>query len=224
MTDDTTSDPHAEQPVLRAGPDAANARLTLILVHGRGGTARGMIDLAASLDLRDVACVAPQAAQNTWYPYSFLAPITQNEPGLTSALGVLRGLVGGLDRAGISSARIAWLGFSQGACLMLEFVARHARRYAAIAGLSGGVIGPPGTPRTYLGSLRGTPVFLGCSDVDAHIPLERVHETGAVFRALGAQVEEVIYPGMGHLVSDDEVRRVRALLAPARGSGGTVEA
>jgi predicted esterase len=209
----STSDPHANQPVLTAGPRPIDARLTVVLVHGRGGTAAGMLDLTSLLEVEDVAFVAPAAAGQTWYPLSFLAPISQNEPYLGSALRVLGGVVASLESTGVSADRIGWIGFSQGACLTLEFVARHARRYALVAGLSGGVIGPPGTPRDYDGSLDGTPVFLGCSDIDAHIPLERVHETTRVYRALGANVDERIYPGMGHLVSPDEVRAVRALVA-----------
>lgn len=211
----TTADPHAGQPVLRGGPDPARARLAVILVHGRGGTAAGMIDLGNAIGLDDVAYLAPQAAGNTWYPLSFLAPMAQNEPGLSSGLNVLAGLVGMLESGGVPTSRLALLGFSQGACLTLEFVARHARRYAAVVGLSGGVIGPPGTPRNYGGSLGGTPVLLACSDVDSHIPLARVHESTDVFRALGGVVDERIYPGMGHLVSEEEIELVRALLTPA---------
>ena len=208
----SVSDPHAGQPVLRAGPDPARARLVVILVHGRGGTAAGMIDLSHTLGLDDVAYLAPQAAGNTWYPLSFLAPMSQNQPGLSSGLSVLAGLVAALERGGVAATRIALLGFSQGACLTLEFAARHARRYAAVVGLSGGVIGPPGTPRDYTGSLGGTPVLLACSDVDSHIPLERVHESTKVFRALGGVVDERIYPGMGHTVTDEEIDLVRKLL------------
>jgi predicted esterase len=206
------SDPHAGQPVRRIGPDPTRARLTTILVHGRGGTAAGMIDLSNTIGLDDVAYLAPQAAGNTWYPLSFLAPMAQNQPGLSSGLSVLAGLVAALEAEDVPSTRIALLGFSQGACLTLEFAARHARRYAAVVGLSGGVIGPPGTPRDYAGSLDGTPVLLACSDIDAHIPLERVHESTKVFRALGGVVDERIYPGMGHTVTDEEIDLVRKLL------------
>jgi predicted esterase len=181
-------------------------------VHGRGGTAAGMIDLSNTIGLDDVAYLAPQAAGNTWYPLSFLAPMAQNQPGLSSGLSVLAGLVAALEAEDVPSTRIALLGFSQGACLTLEFAARHARRYAAVVGLSGGVIGPPGTPRDYAGSLDGTPVLLACSDIDAHIPLERVHESTKVFRALDGVVDERIYPGMGHTVTDEEIDLVRKLL------------
>ena len=168
--------------------------------------------LAAELGTTDVAFLAPQAAGRTWYPYSFLSPLQDNEPGISSALGVLAGLVDGLFAQRIEHGRIALLGFSQGACLSLEFAARHPQPYAAVVGLSGGLIGPPGTPRDYPGSLGGAPVFLGCSDIDAHIPLERVQESAEVFRRMGASVDERIYPGMGHTVNQDELAAVNALL------------
>ncbi len=144
-------DPHAGQPVLAAGPAPRDARLALILVHGRGASAEDILGLAAELQLPDVACLAPQAAGHTWYPYSFLSPIEQNEPGISSGLGVIGRLIDDLGGEGVPPARIGLLGFSQGACLSLEFAARNARRYAGVFGLSGGLIGPPGTPRTYAG-------------------------------------------------------------------------
>ena len=207
-----SNDPHAGQPVLRLGPSPRDARLALICVHGRGASAGDILGLAAELQLPDVVCLAPEAAGHTWYPYSFLSPIPQNEPGITSGLGVIAALIDALGAEGIAPDRIGLLGFSQGACLSLEFAARHARRYAGVFGLSGGVIGPPGTPRDYPGSCDGTPVFLGCSDVDSHIPVERVHETAAVFRRLGASVDERIYPRMGHTVNQDELAAVRGIL------------
>lgn len=205
-------DPHSGQPVLRQGPDPRAARVTMILLHGRGASAADILGLAEELRTNDVAYIAPEAAGATWYPFSFLAPMSENEPGLSSALKVIDGLVSGLERQQVPAERIAILGFSQGGCLALEYAARHARRYAAIVGLSGGLIGPPGTPRNYAGSCEGAPVFLGCSDVDAHIPLNRVHESAEVFRRLAASVDERIYPGMGHTVNRDELEAVRALL------------
>jgi predicted esterase len=206
------TDPHGTQPVLRHGPDARQARLAIILVHGRGGSPEDLLALAAELRLNDVLYVAPQAAGNTWYPYSFLAPMEQNEPGLTSGLNRIASLIDALGHDGLPPERVGLLGFSQGACLSLEYAARHARRYAAVVGLSGGVIGPPGTARNYTGSLDGTPVFLGCSDIDPHIPLERVQETTEVFTRLNATVDERIYQGMGHVVNEDEIAAVRALI------------
>jgi predicted esterase len=213
MTPDSLADdPHAGQRILRAGIDPASARLAVILVHGRGDSPDGVLALADELRLTDVAYLAPAAAGGTWYPYSFLAPIDTNEPGISSGLRVLGRAIDMLGQEGLPPERVALLGFSQGACLSLEFAARHARRYAAIIGLSGGVIGPPGTPRAYTGAFDGTPVFLGCSDIDAHIPLERVHESAGIFRRLGASVDERIYPGMGHVVNADERQAVAALL------------
>jgi len=182
------------------------------MIHGRGASAEDMINLAREIRTADVAFIAPQAPGNTWYPFSFLAPIEQNEPALSRALSTVDGSVRSLAEQGFDSTRVGLLGFSQGACLSLEYAAQHARRYAAIIGLSGGLIGPPGTPRDYTGSFDGTPVFLGCSDIDAHIPLERVHETADVFRQMGANVDERIYEGMGHTVNVDELKAVQALL------------
>ena len=209
---DATRDPHAGQPTLRHGCAPSEARLAVILVHGRGGSAEDMLGLADELLTHDVAFLAPQAAGHTWYPYSFLAPIEQNEPGLSSALRRVAGLIDELAGDGVTQDRVALLGFSQGACLSLEFAARTPRRYAAVIGLSGGVIGPPGIARNYQGSLAATPVFLGCSDIDAHIPVERVHETADVFRALGGEVDERIYTGMGHTINRDELDAVRRLI------------
>ena len=205
---------HANQPILARGPAPLTARLTTVVVHGRGGSAEDMLSLADALDIGDVAYLAPQASDRTWYPKTFLAPMDENEPHLSSALETLASVVRDLDAGGVPAGRVALMGFSQGGCLALEFAARHARRYAAVIGLSAGLIGPPGTPRRYAGSLAGTPVFIGCSDVDAHIPLDRVHESAAALRALGAVVDERIYPGMGHTVNDDELEAVRAMLRP----------
>lgn len=218
------ADPHAAQPGHRRGPDAASARLCAVLLHGRGSSATDILSLADELDLDDVTYVAPDAAGHTWYPYSFLQPIERNQPHLDSALALVDRVVARLGAAGVPPDRVALLGFSQGACLALEYAARHPRRYAAVIGLSGGVIGPPGTPRDYRGSMEGTPVFLGCSDVDPHIPVERVHETADAFRALAASVDERIYRGMGHVVNDDEIEVVRELLKGTdelpKGTGG----
>lgn len=205
--------PHAGQPVLRRGPAAAQARLGVVLVHGRGDSASGILGLADEFDAPHVLWVAPQAANHTWYPFSFLAPLEQNQPGLDSGLRVIDELIDTLGSEGIPAGRVLLMGFSQGACLAQEFAARHARRYHAVVGLSGGLIGPPGTPRDYAGSLDGTPVFLGCSDIDPHIPVARVHESADVFARMGASVDARIYPRMGHTVNADEIDAVRALLA-----------
>jgi len=188
------------------------ARAAMILVHGRGASAEGMLGLADAFEASDIAYVAPQARSGSWYPQSFMAPIAQNEPHLSSALKTLSDVVADVERQGVPSEKIVLLGFSQGACLALEFAARNARRFGGVAGLSGGLIGPEGTPRTYAGSLAGTPVFLGCSDVDFHIPLKRVNESAEVLKALGGNVTEIIYPGMGHTIVQDEVEHVKKIL------------
>jgi predicted esterase len=208
----SADDPHGNQPVLHRGPAIAGARQVAILVHGRGGSAEDILSLTQELRARDVAYLAPQAAGHTWYPYSFLSPIEENEPGITSGLGVLARLVERADTEGPGAANVVLIGFSQGACLSLEFAARHARRYGGVAALSGGLIGAPGTPRNYESTFDGTPVFLGCSDIDPHIPVERVHESAEVFRKMGAAVDERIYPRMGHTINRDELEAVSGML------------
>lgn len=207
-----TSDPHGQVDVHVAGAALADARLAVVLMHGRGGSAADMLGLFEAFEVPDAAARAPQAHGHSWYPQSFLAPFAQNEPSLGSALGAIGRLVAALEHDGVPAERIALVGFSQGACLSLEFAARHPRRYAAVAALSGGLIGPPGTPRGYTGTMAGTPVFLGCSDVDAHIPAARVHESAEVFARMGAAVDARIYPGMGHTINRDELLAVRSLL------------
>lgn len=205
--------PHEGQPLRTAGAPLNEARAAMIMVHGRGGRAEDILTLVPNFEHEEFAYLAPQAANNTWYPYSFLAPIPQNEPGISSGMQVIGGVLDKLVAAGISAERTMLLGFSQGACLAIEFSARHARRYGGIACLSGGLIGPDGTPRDYAESLDGTPVFLGCSDVDAHIPQERVEHSADVMRQLGAEVTMRIYPGMGHVINDDEREHVRSMMA-----------
>ena len=204
--------PHQGQRVLAAGQTLDKAQGAMILIHGRGASAYDIIDLGAEVGGEALALLAPQAANNTWYPFSFLAPIANNEPYLSSALQAVGDLVDGVEAAGIPAERIILAGFSQGACLASEFVARNARRYGGLLAFSGGLIGPPGTPRDYPGSLDGTPVFIGCSDIDAHIPLERVQETTATLSALGATVNEKIYPSMGHTIIVDEINQARKIV------------
>ena len=184
----------------------------MILVHGRGATAASILDLADLLPHPDMVYLAPQAADNTWYPYSFLSPLAQNEPGLSSGLQVLEEMVKQVAAAGIPLARIILAGFSQGACLISEFAARHAQRYGGLLVFSGGLIGPPGTPRTYPGSLQSTPVFLGCSDVDMHIPQARVQESAELFTRLGAVVTMRLYAGMGHTIVADEIKEANKIV------------
>jgi len=206
---------HEEQPMLHDGAPLADAEVAIILLHGRGSSGEDMLGLGRALaaDRANVALLAPQAAGGTWYPRRFLEPLPQNEPYLTSALGVVAGTIDGLLAGRIARERIVLVGFSQGACLALEFAARHPHRYGGVVGLSGAVIGPPGTPRALNGSLGGTPVFLGCGDMDPHIPVASVHESAAIFRKLKAEVVERIYPQMAHRVNDDEISAVTDLVA-----------
>ena len=207
--------PHQGQPVYRAGAKLAQARLGMIMLHGRGATAGDILSLAAEFDQSEVAYLAPQAANHTWYPYSFLEPIERNEPALSSGLAFVSEILETLAAEGLPPERVVLLGFSQGACLATEYTARHARRYAGLAGLSGGLIGPSVERERYQGSLEGTPVFLGCSDVDPHIPKARVEETSEVLRALGGQVTLRLYPNLPHTVNRDEIEAVKAMLAGA---------
>ncbi len=208
----TTIDPHQGQPIYTTGKPLQEARGALILVHGRGATAQSILTLAAELPYPDLAYLAPQAAENTWYPYSFLMPLARNEPYLTSALRQVAAVLAQVAAAGIPAERVILGGFSQGACLATEFVARNAQRYGGLLTFSGGLIGPPETPRDYAGSLAGTPVFLGCSDIDAHIPKERVLESAEVLRGLAAQVTAKLYSNMGHTINEDELQHARQII------------
>jgi predicted esterase len=195
----------------------------MVMLHGRGATAESILTLVPALGVDDFAYLAPQAGGNSWWPHSFLAPIPSNEPGITSAMLAVEAVLALISASGISPDRTVLLGFSQGACLAAEFAARHARRYGGVAGLSGGLIGPDGTPRNYDGSLEGTPVFLGCSDIDTHIPADRVRLSATVLERLGAAVTMRLYPGMGHTINDDELSAVRTImrLDAARVEGAT---
>ena len=205
-------DPHADQPVITAGPSVEEARAAVVMIHGRGASAESILSLYPELGADDVAAVAPQAAGNTWYPYSFLAPTESNQPYLDSALAKVDAVVTDLLARGVPSERLAILGFSQGACLTSEYVARHPRRYGAVMVLTGGLIGPPGMPRNYSGSLAGTPAFIGASDPDPHVPFARVEETATVLARLGTKVDLRRYPGMPHTVNEEEVEACAALL------------
>jgi phospholipase/carboxylesterase len=203
---------HQGQPVAHAGAVVSRAKAAMILLHGRGASAEDILSLAQAFAQPDIAYFSPQAAGHSWYPHSFLAPLEDNEPWLSSALQVIADMLRDLASDGIPPSRVVLLGFSQGGCLTLEFAARNARRYGAVIGLSAGLIGPGGTSRAYSGALQGTPVFLGCSDVDPHIPLARVHESSRSLSNLGGTVEERIYPGMGHTINEDEIKHVHSLL------------
>ena len=205
-------DIHAGQRVVGAGAPLGQGGAVVVLVHGRGASPEDILELATELDRPSLTYLAPQAAGGTWYPFSFLSDTEKNEPHLSSALGVVAHLVQDLVGRGVPAERIVLGGFSQGACLVAEFTVRHARRYGGVLVFSGGLIGPPGTIWEHSGSLQGTPVFLGCSDVDAHVPKARVDESADVFSRMGAQVTKRIYPGMGHVIVPDELAAARAIL------------
>jgi predicted esterase len=203
---------HQGQSILTSGVPLNQARAAVIMLHGRGATAEDILSLSTEFDAANCAYLAPQAANHTWYPYRFIEPIERNEPWLSSALQVIDDLITRVMAAGIPAECIVLLGFSQGACLTLEYAARHAQRYGGIVGWSGGLIGQQGTPRNDAGSFSGTPIFIGCSDVDFHIPLDRVHEAAQVLRQLGGAVTERIYPGLDHTINQDEIDFVNGLL------------
>lgn len=210
-----SADPHAGQRVLAAGPPPERAAGTMILLHGRGASAEDILSIYGELGEETLSALAPQAAGYTWYPNSFLAPIESNQPYLDSALRRIESIVADLLAGGTKSERIFLLGFSQGACLTSEFVARHPRRYGGAIAFTGGLIGPPGTPRDYAGSLAGTPVFLGTSDPDPHVPFARVEQTRDVLERMGATVELRRYPGMPHTINEDEIEAARQLIRNA---------
>ena len=212
MTTTKTNGPHQGQPLLQQGTSLNEAKAAMILVHGRGATAQSILELASVLPHPEMAYLAPQASGNTWYPQSFLAPMPQNQPGLDSGLQAVADAVAQAEAAGIPPKKIIIGGFSQGACLASEFVARNAQRYGGLLVFSGGLIGPPGTPRDYDGSLDGTPVFIGCSDVDFHIPVERVEETAVTLTTLGASVNKKIYANMGHTIIQDEIDQAQQIV------------
>ena len=200
------------QRVLQAGEDLRSARAAMLLLHGRGASADDIMTLADDVQAPGWAYLAPQAAGNAWYPNPFTAPLESNEPHLTAALEMVSGLVERVE-AHVPRRRVVILGFSQGACLTLEWAARNAGRFGAVVGLSGGLIGPDGTQRDYAGSFDGTPVFLGCSDIDPHIPMRRVVEAGEVLKRMSADVVVRFYPGMAHTVSIEELAMIRELVA-----------
>ena len=219
MRDVTGGDgPHARQPIAVAGTPLAEAAGALILVHGRGGSADEMLGLAKLVAPPRTAWLAPQAAGHTWYPHRFIEPTKVNEPYLSSALFALDDLLDQVAAGGIPRERIALLGFSQGACLALEFARQHAQRLGAVIGFSGGLIGDTvAPPPEGVRPLQGMPVLLGCSERDPHIPIGRVRETDAVMRALGAEVATRVYPGAGHGINEDEVNLARQILARMTG-------
>jgi phospholipase/carboxylesterase len=201
-----------QKQLITAGKDLQEAKKALIMLHGRGASAEDIIGLAPNLQVKDYALIAPQATNYTWYPYSFLAPPTQNEPWLSSALAVLKEVVQDLNQAGISDQNIYFAGFSQGACLTLEFVTRNARRWGGAAAFTGGLIGDRIYTENYKGDFAGMPVFIGTSDPDPHVPVERVRESAVILKSMKAAVTEKIYPNMGHTINRDEIEKANSLI------------
>jgi len=201
-----------QDPIRMAGQPLATATKALIMLHGRGGSAPDILSLATHLQVQGFALLAPQATQNTWYPNSFLAPVSQNEPWLTDALAAVGRTVAEAQAAGIAAENIYFLGFSQGACLTLEYVARHATRYGGVAAFTGGLIGSQLSLDTYAGDFVGTPIFIGTSNPDMHVPVDRVQASTKLLTNLGAHVTEKIYPNMGHTITQEEISLVNSVI------------
>jgi phospholipase/carboxylesterase len=209
---------HQDQPIFTFGEPLETARAVMLMLHGRGASAQDILSLTQELPREGFCFLAPQAANATWYPLPFMEPMEKNEPWLSSALNLVDAIVQRIRSANLPNEKIFLLGFSQGACLATEYAARHAQKYGGIIGLSGGLIGPDGTPREYQGTFDGTPVFLGCSDVDFHIPKERVMETRDMCERMGANVTMRLYPNMEHTVNEDELEFVGRMMVEAAGS------
>ena len=209
-----TNSAHTKK-IVAAGKNIKEAEKVLIMIHGRGGSAEDILSLAGHLQVKDFALLAPQATGNTWYPYSFMVPPVQNEPWLSSALAVLKEVVNDVIAQGVPAEKIYFLGFSQGACLTLEFVTRNATKYGGVAAFTGGLIGDKIYRENYKGDFNGTPVFIGTSDPDPHVPVERVYATTNILKSMNAAVTEKIYSNMGHTISQDEIELANKLVFKA---------
>ena len=200
------------EPVTTAGQPLDQAKKALIMLHGRGDRAESFIRLAQELDTSDFAFLAPQAIQNTWYPHSFLKPLEQNEPQLSLSLSGVHELIDNLRGLRFGYEDIYFLGFSQGACLSLEYTARHARRYGGVIAFTGGLLGDTVDVSNYEGDFDGTPIFIGSSDHDPHVPEERIDESEVILKQMGASVTKKIYPNLGHTINDDEITNANNFL------------
>ena len=201
-----------QKNIQTAGKSSKEAEKALIMIHGRGGDARDILGLAAHFNVSDYALLAPEATNHTWYPYSFMAKPEQNEPWLSSALDLLKDLVDEVTQDGIPAENIYFLGFSQGACLILEFVTRHAQRYGGIAAFTGGLIGDKINEENYSGDFNGTPIFIGTGNPDPHVPIERVHESVAILEKMNATVNLEIYDGRPHTITQEEIEEANRLI------------
>jgi phospholipase/carboxylesterase len=207
-----TIDPHDGKSIIYAGADIEHAESAMIVLHGRGATAESMVGLVSEIYAENMIYVIPQAKNHAWYPYRFIEKREANEPGVSSGLTLIQSIINALSEKGIQQERIFLLGFSQGACLAADFVARYPAKYGGLFVLSGGLIGDQINQNDYAGDLMDTPVFLGCSDVDFHIPEQRVHESARIFEYLNADVTEKIYPSMGHTINRDEISFIRKMI------------
>jgi len=198
--------------IITAGKSLKDAEKALIMVHGRGADARDILGLASHLNVSGYALVAPEATNNTWYPYSFMAPPAHNEPWLSSALDLLKDAVAEITKQGITAKNIFFMGFSQGACLTLEFIARHAQKYGGVAAFTGGLIGDKIYSENYSGDFEGTPIFIGTGNPDLHVPLERVNESVAILIKMNASVHLEIYDGRPHTISQDEIDKANKVV------------
>ncbi len=201
-----------EKKIYTAGKELNPENKVLILLHGRGGSAEDIVSLAGYLNVSEFTLIAPEATNNTWYPFSFMAPPSQNEPWLSSALELINDIVNNLKDQGISSERIYFAGFSQGACLTLEYVTRNAAKYGGVVAFTGGLIGDKIYEENYKGDFNNTPVFIGTSNPDPHVPVERVHASTNILKGLNAQVVEKIYDNMGHTINQDEIDQANSLV------------
>lgn len=198
--------------IVTAGKSANKARKALVMLHGRGGTAEDILSLSAHLNVDGFAVIAPAATNNTWYPYSFIAPTQQNEPWLSSALNLLEEVVLDLTKAGIAKEEIYFLGFSQGACLTLEFTARHAAKFGGVVAFTGGLIGEQLEEENYSGDFFKTPIYISTGNPDAHVPLQRVQESVAVLKQMNAEVDLQVYTGRPHTITEQEIVRVNEFI------------
>ena len=201
-----------QKNIVKAGKEISSASKVLIMLHGRGGSAEDILSLANELNVKEFTLMAPQATNNSWYPYSFIAPPSQNEPWLSSALTLLKELVDDLNGRGISSESIYFAAFSQGACLTLEFVARHAKKYGGVAAFTGGLIGDKIYSENYSGDFKDTPIFIGSSNPDPHVPVERVDTSTNILKSMHAAVTQKVYNNMGHTINMDEIDNANALI------------
>jgi phospholipase/carboxylesterase len=201
-----------QKNIVTEGKKLSATSKVLIMLHGRGANPSDILSLATHLNVKDFSLFAPQATNNTWYPFSFLAPPSQYEPWLTTALAFIKVLLDDIYSKGVPSENIYFTGFSQGACLTLEFVTRNANKYGGVAAFTGGLIGDKIYKENYQGDFQGTPVFIGTSDPDPHVPVERVHATVNILREMNAVVTEKVYANMGHTITEDEIAIVNEIV------------